>query len=84
MKVAAQSDNCVCDIQDKMGDAEERIEQLITEKSKFTEKLKELEERLGEEEGERGAWVCCAGGVLRCCICKREWVGYRCKRGIVL
>ena len=37
--------------QDKLSDAEERIEQLIGQKGDFTEKLKDLEERLADEEG---------------------------------
>ena len=37
--------------QDKLSDAEERIEQLLAQKGDSTEKLKDLEERLAEEEG---------------------------------
>ena len=37
--------------QDKLVDAEERIEQLLAQKGDFGEKMKELEERLQEEEG---------------------------------
>ena len=37
--------------QDKLVDAEERIEQLLSQKGDFSEKLKDLEERLAEEEG---------------------------------
>ena len=37
--------------QDKLSDAEERIEQLIGQKGDFTDKLKDLEERLADEEG---------------------------------
>ncbi len=37
--------------QDKMAEAEERIEQLMQQKFEFDEKLKELQERLDDEEG---------------------------------
>ena len=37
--------------QDKLADAEERIEQLLAQKGDVGDKLKDLEERLAEEEG---------------------------------
>ena len=37
--------------QDKMAEAEEQIEQLMKQKFEFDEKMKELMERLEDEEG---------------------------------